>query len=690
MKRNVNSVNIPIIDESILFEDRIAKIEKSVMKFDEIEYFENKKKENELNQDENYTTDIFPKFILSSNIENENNTGTNTGEEKEKSEIIEEEYNNINNKRKNEWNPIKIRLNNDENDYKEIYFGKNPNLNKDLNYYYNNNIQRNDNKNEKISGFTEASRILDHLDNHFVDFSSINNEPIEKSDLRNYKFNNEINNKKSYIHFSFGDNFIINNKNQSENNNSFDNDNNNNDNNIEDINTNLMNNNIKNINRNENIENNFDVNHTQNNNNSYNNITVKNNNNINNFSDININDNIIDNNRDNNYINSKLTSINIFNKNIQSNNKIDNNINNSFNDIKNENLNNNLEINDSKDINLTNNLDFNFDILKKNLIKKNNEINFINNKDNFLDNNKKDIEVNSKEKKENNFIANDINCISNYSTSYTRREQIIANNIQSLDIECKIKYVGESNTIPELKIPISINLSSLIKKSFPLFNNNGNKLGINNENIRIIDIEILIQQIKKKILSINDIENKIVIPKDEDFYFQINGKIYSKLTNTNINLNDVEKRIDENNNLYYFINYNFKLKQYPLLLDDEENDIIYITKPSIKDLLDINKNYNLKKVENFEISNKFGKIIFIDPIDLSGKVVINDIIKICDGEIDLEDPRVDKLKAKIYLRFDFGDKLEGTFLENIKAFLRNKNSTFVKYENQILEYNMNF
>ena len=125
-------------------------------------------------------------------------------------------------------------------------------------------------------------------------------------------------------------------------------------------------------------------------------------------------------------------------------------------------------------------------------------------------------------------------------------------------------------------------------------------------------------------------------------------------------------------------------------MDDEENDIIYITKPSIKDLLDINKNYNLKKVENFEISNKFGKVIFIDPIDLSGKVVINDIIKISDGEIDLEDPRVDKLKAKIYLCFDFGDKLEGTFLENIKAFLRNKNSTFVKYENQILEYNMNF
>ena len=152
----------------------------------------------------------------------------------------------------------------------------------------------------------------------------------------------------------------------------------------------------------------------------------------------------------------------------------------------------------------------------------------------------------------------------------------------------------------------------------------------------------------------------------------------------------MKKEFDENNNLYYFINYNFKYKQYPLLLNDEENNIIYTTKPLIKDLLDINNNYNLKKVENFEICNKFGKVIFIDPIDLSGKVIINNIIKISEGEIDLEGPRVDKLKAKAYLYFDLGDKLEGTFLENIKSFLKNRNNTFVKYEKKILEYNMNF
>ena len=180
----------------------------------------------------------------------------------------------------------------------------------------------------------------------------------------------------------------------------------------------------------------------------------------------------------------------------------------------------------------------------------------------------------------------------------------------------------------------------------------------------------------------------IILPYD--IFFQINGKIYSKLTNTIIKLKDLEKKIDENNNLYYYINYNFKIRQYPIILNDEDKDLIYQTKPTIIELLEKNKNYDLKKVENFEVWNKFGKIIFIDPIDLSGKIIINEIIKITDGEIDLDDPRVDKLKAKIFLKFDFGDKLEGTFLENVKAYLRHKNSSFVKYENNILEYNVNF
>ena len=41
-----------------------------------------------------------------------------------------------------------------------------------------------------------------------------------------------------------------------------------------------------------------------------------------------------------------------------------------------------------------------------------------------------------------------------------------------------------------------------------------------------------------------------------------------------------------------------------------------------------------------------GKIIFLDPIDLSGKIIINDIIKINEGDIDLTHKRVDKLKVE--------------------------------------------
>ena len=79
----------------------------------------------------------------------------------------------------------------------------------------------------------------------------------------------------------------------------------------------------------------------------------------------------------------------------------------------------------------------------------------------------------------------------------------------------------------------------------------------------------------------------------------------------------------------------------------------------------------------------------MDPIDLSGKIIINDIIKINEGDIDLTHKRVDKLKARAFLYYDFGDKLEGTFLENIKYMLKNDKGNFVKYENKILEYTIN-
>ena len=115
-----------------------------------------------------------------------------------------------------------------------------------------------------------------------------------------------------------------------------------------------------------------------------------------------------------------------------------------------------------------------------------------------------------------------------------------------------------------------------------------------------------------------------------------------------------------------------------------------MTNPTIEDLLNKEKNYDLKNINNFEIWNKYGKIIFIDPIDLSGKIIINEIIKICDGYVELDDKRVDKLKARVFLYYDFGDKLEGDYLENIKYILKNNRGTFIKYEKKILEYPVNF
>ena len=587
LKRNVN-----IIDESDLFLELSQEKKKSISKMQELQYFAEKEKENDLNRNNNFEKELtFSKIILPSDEELESNKNKKIEEENTKLEIIEEE----NYKQKNNnyiWDPIPIHLKNNENEYKEIYFGKRLNKNNVL-------YKENNNKTKRISGFTEASRILDHLDNYYIDFSSINSEqkdyilPTEGPGFGPSKFNNEINNKMSYMHYSFGDNYFVNNG-----------------------------------------------------------------------------------------------------------SKIDNNIKN-FNNIESGNLanNNNLEISNFNDINLEKNNDNNkIDIIqseqsesyKKTMNNINNELVLINFKDNKI--NEKNIEENiksSNNNSNNNFIIN-TESNSNTSTNNTLKRNITFNEINISAQDFKMIYSGECNTIPELKRPIIIKLSSIILNSSLLINNLNNNIELPNDSILIIDLDIAIEQIKQYISSINDIENKIVLPSDEDYFFQINGKIYSKLTNTKIKLEDIDKEFDEKNNLYFFVHYNFKLRQYPLLLNDEENNVIYETKPLIKELLDINNNYDLKKVENFEIWNKFGKVIFIDPIDLSGKAIINDIIKIKDSEIELDNPRVDKLKAKIFQNFDFGEKLEGKFLENIKAFLRNRNSTFVKYENKVLEYNMNF
>ena len=238
--------------------------------------------------------------------------------------------------------------------------------------------------------------------------------------------------------------------------------------------------------------------------------------------------------------------------------------------------------------------------------------------------------------------------------------------------ECKLIFSGECGNIPELKMPIIIQFSSII---------------LPNENL--LNFDAILDIIIKNIQSIENIQDKILLPKKEDIYLKLGGKIYSKLTTTEININQVDKYIEDANN-YYYIYYGFKLQRYPLLLNDVNDiDNKYMTNPKLDDILNPENNYDLKKIENFEIWNKYGKIIFLEPIDLSGKIILNDIIKIKSGDIDLSHKRVDKLKAKAFLYYDFGDKLDGIFLENIKYMIKKDNGNFIKYENQVLEYTIN-
>ena len=406
----------------------------------------------------------------------------------------------------------------------------------------------------------------------------------------------------------------------------------------------------------------------------------------------------------NNLINNKQSYLSSsINKNTNDDNNQINNIDNKNNEF----YNNNNIINSNEDNNkfefnnnqkgINNNDNNSYDTFSLNTNKNKNDIdiqmksissgNRISNKNNNIEN--EDFKINKfnydNNKNNYNFEASSTEYITaNKDNVFTQKKEII-NNISKeniIDNECKIIYFGDCNSIQELKSPIIIPILSLI------FNNNTDSE--NSVQDLLINLDLLFDTIKKYIISINGIENKIILPSDEDMFLLINGKIYSKLTQSNIRLSDIEKKYDENNNCYYIIRYGFNLKQFPLLLENKDANLNYVTKPSMKDLLNPNNGYDLKKIENFEIYNKYGKIIFIDPIDLSGKIVINDIIKIKEGEIDLGDPRVDKLKAKVFLNFDFGDKLEGQFLENIKIFLKHKNSEFVKYENKVLEYNVNF
>ena len=349
----------------------------------------------------------------------------------------------------------------------------------------------------------------------------------------------------------------------------------------------------------------------------------------------------------NNMINNKQTYIS---SSLNNNNEIEyNNL-----DLDN-NINNNIiqEIDEYNNQNIDADINYNNkELIQKDNIDKNNLFN--------KPNSEKTTKINTDEVARNLIINENIN---------NDDKNLETDNLEN---ECKLIFSGESKNIPELQIPIIIRFSTII-----------------DNNSHLLNFDLITDIITKNISSIENIENKIVIPKKEDIFLKINGKIYSQLTNIEININEVEK-FYENKNFYYYMYYGFKLKQYPLIENDlTDLDNNYMTKPTIEELLNPDNNYDLKKVENFEIWNKYGKVVFLEPINLSGKIIINDIIKINYGEIDLNHERVDKLKAKAFLHYNFGYKLEGTYLENLIHMLNSLNGTFVKYENEILEYNIN-
>jgi len=632
-KRNVRIIDIE--DPGIL--DDLDEIDKINLKVKEMLYFESKKEENNINKN-NLKELTFNKIIMPSDEEIQNYYKTKSEKKNSKIEKLKEIINNNDsdndNNSDNEMNDINRR-------WEPIALGSN-NLK-----YRKKNIQNNINK--KFDTNWNINR-FDDLENNDTYKRNENNSSLNEYNkkekisgfaeaakiLSNYDNNyvdfNSDNEQKEYILPTEREEFFKFN--------------------------NMINNNkqtylYSSINKHRNDDSNQIINID--NNNEFSNIISNNEDNqisgYNNKLEFNNNQKgIISYNNDNNSYesyslnsNKNKNDIDIQMKSISTENRISNN-------------NNNIEIEDFKNnkINIENN----------NI----NQFNYENNKNNY------NFEASSTT---DYFTANKNNVFS--------QKKEINNNITKEKIddnECKIIYFGDCNSIQELKSPITIPILSLIS-------NNNTDSESSSQDI-FINLDLLIDSINKYIISINGIENKIILPSDEDIFLLINGKIYSKLTQSNIRLNDIEKKYDENKNYYYIIRYGFNLKQFPLLLENKDANLNYVIKPSIKDLLNPNNGYDLTKIENFEIYNKYGKIIFVDPIDLSGKIVINDIIKIMEGEIDLGDPRVDKLKAKVFLNFDFGDKLEGQFLENIKIYLKHKNSDFVKYENKVLEYNVNF
>ena len=181
----------------MMFQDFSKEIDANLLKFKEMEYFEEKERESNEKLNDIFEKELtFTKIVLPPDKKIVNN---NIDEEiDDKKEIYK-------NTEKPVWDPIPIRLNNDENEYREIIIGRGMNPN---NIDTNNNINDNKiNKKEKMSKIAEAGIILSNYGSNYVDFNYSSKKkdnilPNERKDFGQMKFNNEINNKQSFMDFS--------------------------------------------------------------------------------------------------------------------------------------------------------------------------------------------------------------------------------------------------------------------------------------------------------------------------------------------------------------------------------------------------------------------------------------------------------------------------------------------------------
>ena len=256
----------------------------------------------------------------------------------------------------------------------------------------------------------------------------------------------------------------------------------------------------------------------------------------------------------------------------------------------------------------------------------------------------------------NNKTSNIISDNSKFVNFY--RPQNINNDFE---INIKLIYLGEYELIKNKNFNLH---------KFPTNFDNQNKE-------YYIPLDLILKTIIEKISEIENISDKIILPTLNDITIVTNARTFSKTTNQEkIYLKNFEKSDDNS----YLIKYTFPLKKYPLI------DPNYKIKPNIDEIL----KGDVSHVKNFEISNEFGKVVFHDDIDLSGPIKINDIILIKNEEVDLNHPRVNKLRSTVFLKFEIEDEyMQGQFLENVKEFLKNNNGNFIKFENNVLIYGVN-